>query len=109
MFSAKDMVNWMPGNWMGCPDASGGDVDKSACLGASMIIRMSFALTCFHIFVFLVCLARNEMAAGFHDGCWGVKFLFVGGLFTGSMWINNSFMKGFMDLTRIVSTFFLIY
>jgi len=91
---------------MNCPEQSGGE---SACLGASVIIRMSFTLCCFHIFVFLVCLARNEMAAGFHDGCWGVKFLFVFGLFTGSMWINNNFMKGYMDMTRVVSTFFLMY
>lgn len=70
---------------------------------------MSFALFCLHIFVFLIILARNSMAASFHDGCWFFKFLFTIALFIGSMWISNDFMKGYLHLTQWVSSFFLIY
>jgi hypothetical protein len=49
------------------------------------------------------------MAAAFHDGCWCFKFLFVAGVFTGSMWIPKSFIEGYMELTRVASTGFLIY
>ena len=106
MFSAKDLIDWFPTAMLNCPDQSGG---SSACLGASAIIRMSFALACFHLLVLLIILSRTPTAAAFHDGCWGTKLLFVVGLFTGSMDISNDFMQGYMVLTKYISTFFLIY
>lgn len=98
------MVNVFP-KFMQCPSESGGE---AACLGPSAIIRMSFVLACFHVLVFCVILARNTPAAIFHDGCWGTKFLFVLAFFIGSMWIDNSFFKGYMHFTRVVSIFFLL-
>lgn len=106
MVSAKKLVDKFPAEMLNCPDASGG---SSSCLGASSIIRMSFALTVFHLFMFVVVITRNKVAAAFHDGCWLTKILLVAGVFTGSMWINNSFMVTYMNLSKYVSTVFLIY
>ena len=106
MVSAKKLVDVFPTQMLKCPDASGGE---SSCLGASSIIRMSFALTIFHLFMFTVVITRNQMAAAFHDGCWLTKVLLVAAVFTGSMWINNSFMETYMSLSKYVSTVFLIY
>lgn len=92
MYTAKDLVDWLP-SFMDCPDESyvGNDQDGSACLGASAIIRMSFVLAVFHVFVFLIILMRNTAAAAFHDGCWLVKSLAVFAGFIVSMWIPVEF------------------
>jgi hypothetical protein len=37
--------------------------DGQNCLAVNFVSRMSFTLCCFHIFIFLITLARNEMAA----------------------------------------------
>jgi hypothetical protein len=93
MFSAKKLVDWFPKEMLNCPDASGG---SSACLGASSIVRMSFALMLFHAVILLIIISRTKMAALFHDGCWMIKIMFVAAMFTASMWISNDFMKGYM-------------
>ena len=97
MVFAESLVAYVPAGMTDCPKDSEETSDNpSTCLGASAIIRMSFALVISHIVILMVTLARNEMAAAFHDGCWCFKFLFVAGIFTGSMWIPNSFMQGYM-------------
>ena len=48
------------------------------------------------------------MAAIFHDGCWGVKYLIVFAIFFGSLYIDNEFFKGYMSFARYVSIPFLI-
>lgn len=70
---------------------------------------MSFALFCVHLLIFLIILSRNKTAAAFHDGCWLTKSLMVAGLFTGSMWISNGFMEGYLVITKYIGTMFLIY
>lgn len=106
MFSAKDLLDWFPDYMLECPDASG---SGSVCLGASNIIRMSFVLFCFHLFVFLFILSRNAIAAGFHDGCWGTKFIIVAVCWIASMWIPNSFIMTYLQISRYASALFLIY
>jgi hypothetical protein len=106
MFTAKDLLDWFPTTMLECPNNSGG---TSACLGASNIIRMSFVLFCFHLFVFVFILSRNAIAAGFHDGCWGTKFIVVAGLYIASMWIPNSFMESYLMVSKYASAIFLIY
>ena len=106
MVSAKKLVSWFPGGMIDCPGASGGE---SSCLGASAIIRMSFALAIFHTFILLIILTRSQMAALFHDGCWCVKIMIVSAVFTGSMWISNDFMKGYLQFTKYLSAVFLGY
>jgi len=45
---------------IGCDSDINGEEN---CTAVSFIARMSFILCCFHIFIFLITLARNEMAA----------------------------------------------
>lgn len=49
------------------------------------------------------------MAQLFHDGCWCIKILFVIAFFIGSMWIPNTFFKGYLEFSRVISAIFLIY
>ena len=69
---------------------------------------MSFALAILHIIIFFVTLFRTTISAIIHDGCWGVKYLLVFGIFFGSLFIDNEFFKGYMSLARYVSIPFLI-
>lgn len=70
---------------------------------------MSFALACVQLLVFLICLARNEMASKFHDGFWCIKFLLVAGLLIGSLWITNDFFIDYLHFSQWVSFFFLCF
>jgi len=105
MYTAKDLVGIFP-KFMQCDESTGGG---STCLGAQVLIRMSFVLACFHFVVFVVTLARNEMAALFHDGCWLVKNLSVFCFFIGCMFIPSDFFRGYSSFSRFVSVVFLIY
>lgn len=105
LFTARHLVGVLPEYMQFCPDESGG---ATACLGPSAIIRMSFVLACLHVFILCVILARNTPASIFHDGCWGVKFLIVLSGFIATLWINNSFFRGYMDFARIASILFLL-
>lgn len=60
--------------------------------------------------MFLIILARNDMVASIHDGCWGSKFGLVVLLFLASFWYGNDFFViGYLNLTKWVGTIFLIY
>jgi len=79
-------------------------------LAISFISRMSFIMLLFHLLIFVVILARNETAAYFHDGLWGIKFLLVGVGYIGTFWMDNSFFTNFyLPASKIVSIFYLLY
>lgn len=95
--------------WIGfvCPAASGGG---TACAGASLLVRLSFALAVCHALVFLVLLLRNEGAAKFYEGCWCIKFLVVAGMLIGSLWISNDpLYYGYLQFSEWTSWFFLVF
>lgn len=73
------------------------------------MIRMSFVLFCFHLFIFIIILSRSKIAAAFHDGCWCFKTLLVVGGYIGSMWISNDFIKGYLYFAEVLSAIFLLY
>jgi len=100
----RGIIDYFP-HWLQCPVPSG---DKTECLGPSAIVRISFVLAVFHTIVFFIILFRNTMAALFHDGCWGIKFLLVLAAFIGTLWIDNEFFKGYMSFARYVSIPFLV-
>lgn len=51
---------------------------------------------------------RNETAAKFNNGCWGVKFLIVSAMLIGSLWIKNDpFYTGYLHFAQVVSWLFL--
>jgi hypothetical protein len=104
LFTARKLVDILP-SFLQCPNESGG---ATACMGPSAIIRMSFVLACLHVVIFCVILARNTAASIFHDGCWAAKFIIVFSGFIGTLWIENSFFKGYMDFARVVSILFLL-
>lgn len=93
-----------------CPPEFNLGLDENACLGTALMLRMSFALCIFHSIVFLVILARNDIVAAFHDGCWGTKTILVCTIFIISLWFSNDFiMGGFLKLTKWISMIFLLY
>lgn len=64
------------------------------------MLRMSFALCCFHVLMFLIILARNDIVAEIHDGCWATKFGLVILLFIASFWYGNEFFViGYLNFT----------
>lgn len=91
-----------------CPDQL--QLSPEVCLGTSLMLRMSFALAIFHTFVFILILARNDIVASFHDGCWGTKFFLVSAIFVFTMWVSNDFfLLTYLNFTKWVSVIFLIY
>jgi hypothetical protein len=109
MFTAKDWIDDIP-NFIkpSCPNEDDPNM-KTACLGASNIIRMSFVLFLFHLFIFILILSRSQMAAAFHDGCWLTKSALVFGGWVASMWISSDFIQGYLVVTKWLSTVFLVY
>ena len=86
------------------------NIDTADVLAISFISRMSFIMLLFHALIFVVILARNETAAYFHDGLWGIKFLVVGVGYVGTFWMDNSFFsKFYLPASKIVSIFYLLY
>jgi len=74
------------------------------------MLRMSFALGVFHLIVFIVILARNDVVAAFHDGCWGTKTILVLSIFVMSFWLSNTYIMGsFLSMTKWISMIFLLY
>jgi hypothetical protein len=98
------LVDWQPLSSLKCPDSAGGGAN---CMGPSVIIRMSFVLATMHVIVLIFASTRGTVAAIFHDGCWGTKFLYVLGFFIGSIWIPNSFFIGYLTFAKYVSFLFL--
>ena len=88
-----------------CNTESGGG---SACFGTSAVLRMSFVLFIFHLFVILTILPKLPCSSVFHDGCWTFKFLLVICLYIAVFWIPNEFYWGWAHFSRIVSGFYLI-
>ena len=65
------------------------DVETKDVVAINFISRMSFIMLLFHALIFVVILARNETAAYFHDGLWGIKFLVVGVCYFATFWMDN--------------------
>jgi hypothetical protein len=94
MFASNSLNQYMPDKMKICSGAST-QAEEDVCLANGFIGRMSFILACFHLMVFVICLARNEMAAGFHDGCWGFKFLLITAGYVASFWMDAGFFTDF--------------
>ena len=88
-----------------CNDESGGG---SACFGVGAVMRMSFTLFVFHLFVLIIISPRAQCSSVFHDGWWLFKFVFVIGLYIAVFWIPDDFYFGWAHLARIVSGIYLI-
>jgi len=93
-------------DWLYCNEESGGG--DSACLGTAAVLRMSFVLFLFHLFVLLMLLPRGICSSIYHDSCWFCKFLIVIGGFIGVFWIPNSFYYGWAHFARFASGMYLV-
>ena len=107
MFAGTWLMQWSVYIGLECPVESG---SGDACFSASGLIRISLVLAIFQLVIFLIVLMRNDAAAVIHDGWWGLKFIVVGCMFAGSMWIpNEPYIVQYMKFSRLVSIVFLSY
>lgn len=89
---------------------TGTGLDKQNCLATGFIGRMSFCLSILHLLTFFISLARNEMAAQWHDGFWGLKAVAVAGGWIASFWISADFFTGFfLTSATWISAIFLLF
>lgn len=109
MFQAENMPDWSMGKALKeCP-SNISSIDPIQCLGTGLMVRISFILLLFHLFVFLVTLGRNGYAASFHDGCWAFKFSLVASAYVASLWMSNEDIFGYMNVCFYLGTVFLVY
>ena len=107
MFAGTWLMQWSEYIGVQCPAESG---SGDACFSASGLVRISLTLALFQFVIFSIVLMRNDAAAVIHDGWWGLKFIMVGCLFVGSMWVpNEPFVIQYMKFARVVSIVYLSY
>lgn len=107
MFAGTWLMQWS--NFIGvqCPVESG---SGDACFSASGLVRISLSLAVFQLVIFVIVIMRNDTAAVIHDGWWGLKFILVGFMFAGSMWVPNwPYILWYMRFARIISVIYLSY
>lgn len=63
----------------------------TACFGISAVLRMTFTLLIFHIFILLLILPRNQCASVVHDSGWTLKFFIVIAVFIAMFWVPIGF------------------
>jgi len=82
--------------------------EPSALFGVSAVLRMTFALFIFHVFIILLILPRVECSSVIHDGGWCFKFLLISALFIAFFWIPIEFFQGWAEVCRYTSLIFLV-
>ena len=90
-----------------CPESAG--TDFSTCLGVSAVYRASLALAIMHFIILFCCTMRNRMSKEVNEGSWFCKFLSVGLIFFGLLYVDNSFFVTYSNMAKTVSGFFLIF
>ena len=91
--------------YLGCPK----DSNLDSCIQISAVYRTSLTLAIFHLVLFLICLFKSKVSSAIHEGVWPIKFLVVIGIFIGTLFITNSFFKGYGYFAMVMSFFFLVY
>lgn len=90
-------------------DAFGFNCPQDACIGISVIYRMSFSLAICHSIILLCLLCRNDFSRIMNEQCWASKVLVVIGAFVGSMFIKNEFFEVYSTIAKVFSIFFLLF
>jgi len=65
--------------------------EGTSCYGVSAVMRMTFALFCFHLVILIAILPRNGCASVIHDAGWTLKTILVFALFIGFFWVPIDF------------------
>ena len=78
-------------------------VSGTACFGISAVLRMTFALFCFHGLMIVLISPRVNCSAILHDGGWCFKFILVAACFIGFFWVPIKFFTVWAEISRYVS------
>jgi hypothetical protein len=91
--------------FLDCPNNN----DLSVCLGVSLIVRVSLALVLLHSLILILILPRTYCSKVVNEACFLLKLLMVLGGIIAFMFIDNQYLKVFVQISVIVSFFFLLY
>lgn len=107
MLLAALLVFWansfIPAGWFAC------SASDTACLGGSVVTRLSFVFTVFHLVLIAVLFTHSHFANVLHEECWCLKLLMLTLSFLGSFWLPNSYIASFLKVSRIMGAIFLLY
>jgi len=105
MYTLRPLADKYPDHFT-CNETAGGGAN---CFGVSSVLRMSFALFCYHIIILLTLIPRAQCSSLLHDGLWPIKFLIILALFILAFFIPHAFFLYFWNwLCRIGSAIFLV-
>jgi hypothetical protein len=88
-----------------CPNNN----DLSVCLGVSLIVRVSIALLALHALVLIFLIPRVYCSKVVNEACFGLKLLMVLALVIALMFVDNKYLKVYVQISVIASFFFLVY
>lgn len=88
-----------------CPNNN----DLSVCLGVSLIVRVSLALFCLHCLILILILPRTYCSKVVNEACFLLKLLLVLGFTIAMMFVDNKYLKAYVEISVYVSFFFLVY
>lgn len=91
--------------FINCPNND----DLSVCLGVSLVVRVSIALFALHLLVLILILPRVYCSKVVNEACFLLKLLLVLAAIIALMFIDNQYLKVYVQISVIVSFFFLIY
>ena len=90
MYTLKPLTDGN-GQFITCAGDSTEEGAATACFGTSAVLRMTFTLLVFQVFILLLILPRNDCASVIHDGGWTLKYILVFGGFTAMFWVPMGF------------------
>lgn len=79
-----------------------------ACIGSAAIFRLSFCLLCLFFLMLLFMLPRARLSMIINEGCFFVKYMFVLGLFIGTLWISNEVFNTYSKAAQVISIFYMV-
>lgn len=91
--------------FLDCPNNN----DLSVCLGVSLIVRVSLALVLLHSLILIFLLPRTYCSKVVNEACFLLKLLMVLAGIIAFMFVDNQYMKVYVQISVFVSFFFLIY
>lgn len=85
------------------------DKNLTACLGISLIVRVSLALLLFHLIVLILLFTRDNFAKYINEECFLLKILIVMGFIILLFLIPNEKLYYYVAISKFLSMIFLLY
>jgi len=84
--------------------------DSYSCLATMVVLRISFALTVFHLFMslFMIGVKGDGFRLSFENGWWPLKLILYAGLLVLAFVIPNSFYLVFGRIESVLAGFFIL-